>query len=123
MQDVSVYGTTTGFRGHAQPGGSFFADLAGEYSVSRRWVLALDVTHGHNANTRVSGQVAPGSSPGQSSSNVLLDSGASGAFGFAPAIEYNMTATLGAILGTRIVAAGHNTSGSITPALAINIVH
>jgi hypothetical protein len=122
VEDVSVYGTTAGFRGHAQPGSSFFSDLAAEYSVSQRWVLALDVTYGHTANGRVAGHNVLGSRDGQNPSSILLNSGASDAFGAAPAIEYNWTPNLGALLGVRIIAAGHNTSASITPAVAINFV-
>jgi hypothetical protein len=37
VEDASVYGTTTGFRGYAQPGRSIFLDAAGEYSLTRQW--------------------------------------------------------------------------------------
>src|SRR5205807_1458310 len=40
LEDVSVYGTGTGFRGHAEPGRSFLANAAWEYSLTRSWVLA-----------------------------------------------------------------------------------
>jgi len=36
VHDVSVYGTSSGFRGRAYPGDSFTADAAGEYSVTRK---------------------------------------------------------------------------------------
>jgi hypothetical protein len=42
VEDVSVYGTSQGFRGRAHPGSSWLADLAAEYSVTQRWVLAVD---------------------------------------------------------------------------------
>ena len=49
-----------GFRGDARPGDGFTADLAGEYSVTRNWVLALDVVYQHNASTRITSRLPPG---------------------------------------------------------------
>ncbi len=107
VQDVSVYGTGPGFRGRAKPGNSLSADAAWEYSLTRSWVLALDVVYGRNGNTRVTG-------------SSTLDSGPSEAFGFAPAVEYNWSPNLGVLFGTRVIAAGVNTTASISPAIAIN---
>jgi hypothetical protein len=118
IQDVSVYGTAAGFRGHARPGSSILLDAAGEYSLTRHWVLALDATYRHQGNTPVSGyNIAHPALP------ILLNSGSSDAFGLAPAIEYNLTSKLGFLLGTRLFPAGRNTSYSITPAVAVNYVH
>jgi hypothetical protein len=118
VEDVSVYGTSQGFRGHAKPGNSIFVDAAGEYSLTQRWVLALDATWRNQANTRVAGYNLP--EPTQS---VILNSGSSRAFGLAPAVEYNLSSKVGVILGVRMFPAGRNTSDSITPAIAVNIVH
>jgi hypothetical protein len=118
VDDVSVYGTAQGFRGHASPGAALFVDAAWEYSVTRRWVLALDATYRHQYNTPVTGYNL--SNPG---SPILLNSGSVQAFGVAPAIEYNLNSKVGVILGTRLFPAGKNTTDSITPAIAINIVH
>jgi hypothetical protein len=118
VQDVSVYGTAAGFRGHARPGRSFFLNAAGEYSLTRKWVLALDVTYRHDGNTRAAGYDTSGSTP----SAVRLDSGSSDAFGLAPAIEYNWKANLGVLVGARVILAGRNTAFTITPAVAVNFV-
>jgi hypothetical protein len=56
IEDVSVYGTGTGFRGRAKPGDVQTVDLAFEYSVTQNWVLALDLLYRHSENTRVTGQ-------------------------------------------------------------------
>ncbi len=48
VEDVSVYGTEAGFRGRAKPGPSSYVDASWEYSVTRRWVLALDATYRHS---------------------------------------------------------------------------
>ena len=119
IQDVSIYGTTAGFRGHATPGASIFVDAAWEYSVTRRWVLALDAVYRHQANTPVTGYNA--FDPNRST--LRLDSGSSVAFQLAPAVEYNWKRNIGVLLGTRFIPAGRNTAATITPAIAINYVH
>jgi hypothetical protein len=115
VQDQSVYGTSYGFRGHAYPGDGYTVDAAGEYSLTRSWVLALDVVYQYNANTRVRG--SSGGAP------FNADSGSSYSLGFAPAIEYNWSARAGVLLGVRVIGTGRNTSTSVTPALAINLVY
>lgn len=118
VEDVSVYGTSQGFRGHAKPGNSIFVDAAGEYSMTQHWVLALDATWRNQENTRIAGYNS--SDPTQS---VILNSGSSRAFALAPAFEYNFNSKVGIILGVRLFPAGRNSSNSITPAIAVNIVH
>jgi hypothetical protein len=117
IEDASVYGTPDGFRGHARPGRSFFVNAAWEYSLSQRWVLALDVTYRRSHGARVRGDGAGGSTA------LHLDGRSSEAFGFAPAIEYSWSPRLGVLFGTRVITGGHNTSTTITPAVAFNYVH
>jgi hypothetical protein len=109
--DASVYGTTPGFLGHALPGLSSSADLAAEYSATQHWVLALDAAYGWNGDTRVAG------------GGVRLRSGWSQSLAFAPALEYNMNSSIGVLLGVRLIEIGHNTTNSVTPALAVNMVY
>jgi hypothetical protein len=123
VKDVSVYGTSAGFRGRAEPGNTTFMDASWEYSITQRWVLALDATYCHVGNTRTTGQNVLHPTRPQNSSTIMLNSGSSEAFGFAPAIEYSWKPNLGVLLGTRIIAFGHNTPTTITPAIAINFVH
>jgi hypothetical protein len=118
VEGVSVYGTSAGFRGRATPGSSSFVNGAWEYSLTRRWVLALDATYRHARSTRATGLDRLNDDAG-----VALDSGASHAFGLAPAIEYNWTPNLGVLLGVRVIAAGRNAGATVTPAIAINFVH
>jgi len=115
---VSVYNTPTGFQGHAKPGPSTFVDAAWEYSLTRNWVLALDATYRHTNNTRITGD-----DPTQSPPNIQRNTGSSDAIGFAPALEYNWKPTIGVLVGTRIIALGHNTPTTISPAIALNYVH
>lgn len=114
LADQSVYGTPAGFRGHAKPGDAATIDASAEYSVTREWVLALDLVYQHNDSTHLYGT--------QPGGQVSAASGSSYSLGFAPAIEYNWSARAGVLLGVRIIQIGRNTSASITPALAVNLV-
>ena len=114
VEDASVYGTGAGFRGHARPGNSFSADAAFEYSLTRKWVLALDVIYSHGNEA-----IAHGTQNGRS---VVLNSGTSDSLGFAPAIEFSWTPNIGVLGGVRIIPKGHNVPASVTPAIAINYV-
>ena len=42
--------------------------------------------------------------------------------GIAPAIEYNLSSQIGVLLRVRIIDIGRNTSSSVTPAVAVNMV-
>jgi hypothetical protein len=114
VRDVSVYSTANGFRGHAEPGKSLFVDAAWEYSASRRWVIAVDAIYQRSGNTSVIGT--------QDAKPVRLDSGSSWSYGFAPALEYNVSPRVGVIFGARVIAPGHNSTFSVAPVIAINIV-
>lgn len=109
LADVSVYGTPQGFRGTADPGSSFSADLAFEYSMTREWVLALDLTYGTNGVTKVSG-----------TSDFPL--GSSRPLGFAPGIEYNWRPDIGLLVAARFIPAGRDVGPSIAPVIALNMV-
>jgi outer membrane putative beta-barrel porin/alpha-amylase len=122
VHDESVYGTANGFSGDAWPGDSFTADAAAEYSVTRHWVLALDVVYQHNDSTRVTGTVSSASMPMAGGAAYEQESGSSYSLGFAPAIEYNWTSRVGALLGVRVIEIGRNTTATVTPAIALNMV-
>jgi len=122
VHDVSVYGTAGGFRGRAYPGDYFTADAAGEYSVTRNWVLALDIVYQHDGNTRVSGSLpSAGGVPGVTDFRARSGSGYS--LGLAPAIEYNWNSSIGVLVGVRMIVAGRNATASVTPAIALNMVY
>jgi Putative MetA-pathway of phenol degradation len=119
VHDVSVYGTSSGFRGRAYPGDSFTADAAGEYSLTRNWVLALDIVYQHNGSTRVSGSLPPAAGV----TDFRADSGSGYSLGLAPAIEYNWNSRVGLLVGVRIIGVGRNATASVTPAIALNMVY
>jgi hypothetical protein len=114
IEGVSVYGTGEGFRGHAKPGRSFIVDSAWEYSLTRNWVLALDVLYQHDTTTRLRGL--------EGVTSVSADSGSSEVLQLAPAVEYNWSPRMGVIVGTIFTAAGHNASAAVIPVAAVNMV-
>jgi hypothetical protein len=122
VQDVSVYGTSAGFRGRVNPGDSVNADLSFEYSATRNWVLALDAVYEHSDTTRVAGAQLPAQT-GSVASSIFLNSGSSDSLGFAPAVEYNWSATVGFIMGVKLSATGRNTSAPVIPVMAVNLVY
>lgn len=115
VKDMSVFGTTTGFRGRANPGSSFTADLAFEYSATRNWVLALDLWWERDASTVLTGRTGAGPV-------TRTDFGATREVYVAPAVEYNLNSAVGVIAGARIEAAGRNTSATVAPIVAVNMV-
>ena len=111
VDGISVFGTPEGFQGTASPGAAFFADTSWEYSLARRIAVAGDVFYSRNGATRLVGRSA------------VIDLHATHAAGLAPAIEISFTQNVGVLLGVRVIPAAGRTARSITPALAINIVH
>jgi hypothetical protein len=108
----SVFGTDASFRGRARPGAKTTVILGAEYSLTKEWVLAIDVERDQWGKTVVTGRDGGGAL----SRHV---SPASWNTGFAPAVEYNWSDRAGVIAGVWIVPKGHNTQSSVTPAIAI----
>jgi hypothetical protein len=115
VRDVSVYGTGEGFRGRARPGNSALINAAWEYSVTRNWVLALDVVYEHDSNTHVSGLDLQGSA-------LEVNSGPGHTWSLAPAVEYNFNSRVGVIAGAKLTTSGRNATALVIPVAAINIV-
>ena len=107
----SVYGTEPGFRGHAEPGSRTTLIGAVEYSLTREWVLAIDVIRESTSKTTLEGRYESGPPVTQAFPSSWY-------VGFAPAVEYNWSDTSGALLGVWVIPKGHNTPSSVTPAIA-----
>jgi hypothetical protein len=114
LEDISVYGTRSGFSGSAQPGDSINVDSSWEYSATRSWVLALDITYQRDASTHVLGRY--GITPFEARSGVATT------WSLAPAVEYSWNGNMGVIAGAKVVVAGRNTGAVVVPAVAINMV-
>ncbi len=121
LRDVSVYGTPVGFVGHAHPGAAVTGVSAWEYSITRNWVLALDLVYQHQNNTQVSGYAPATLSGLDGTAPYQTNSGADALWSLAPALEYNFNANIGVIAGARLPVAGRNAGRSVIPALALNM--
>lgn len=122
VRDVSVYGTGDGFHGRARPGNSAVVDAAWEYSITRNWVLALDLLYEHDSNTHISGRNPQSPATGTAAAVVELNSGPGHTWSVAPAIEYNFNSRVGLIAGAKLTVAGRNAAALVIPVAAINIV-
>ncbi len=129
LTDSSVYGTPVGFRGRVRPGAAITAVSAWEYSVTRNWVVALDLVYQHADDTHIAGSIpfrepADGTDGGiQAPQPVLMDSGPSASWSFAPALEYNFTGNIGIIAGAKFTGWGRNTGSVLVPAVAVNMFY
>jgi hypothetical protein len=108
----SVYGTADGFSGHATPGAKTTLIGAVEYSLTREWVLALDVIRESTRKTKLHGRDASGALVERTFPTTR-------SVGFAPAVEYNWSDRAGILVGVWFSPKGHNTPSSVTPAIAI----
>ena len=115
VHDASVYGTPIGFLGQARPGYASNINAAWEYSLTQRWVLALDLAYRHAQATPVLGWA--------NAARVAYRLPPSAYFAFAPAIEYNWRSNLGLLFGVRVFTGGNNSATTVTPAIALNYVH
>jgi opacity protein-like surface antigen len=109
----SVFGTDADFRGHAKPGSKTTVIVGAEYSLTKEWVLALDVERDQWGKTTVAGHDTA------TAALVKHVSPESWNIGFAPAVEYNWSDRAGIIAGVWVVPKGHHTQSSVTPAIAI----
>jgi hypothetical protein len=115
LRGASVYGTGRGFIGSANPGSNVNALLAAEYSINRRWGLAMDLGWSRDSDTRVHGIDGQGFA-------VSSSSGPSSRWYASPAIEYHLSSSVGFIAGTEIAFAGRNSGASITPQASVVLV-
>jgi hypothetical protein len=118
VDNVSVYGTTEGFRGEAKLGNSYTADLGFEYSVTSNWIAVMEFLYQHGDSTLTIGDQRPADTstpvPFRSAS------GSSEYWSVAPAVEYNFNANVGIIAGAEVTFAGRNTAASVTPQIALS---
>ncbi len=114
LHDVTSYGTTSGFKGRAQPGMYGESGFSLEFALNQRWVLALDL-----ARDWANGAHLRGSNAGKKIDTIAASSGD---WQIAPAIEYNWSPQFGVIAGVSTYFAGHNTGFDVSPQVAFNSV-
>ena len=115
LRDASVYGTWGGFRGHATPGEAWRASLASEYVLDDHWVLVGEAIWDHNRSTGVTHTV-----DGQHV--VAWRNGSSRRVSLAPAVEYNVSPTVGLIAGVQFSVGGRRVDHYVAPQVALNMI-
>jgi hypothetical protein len=114
LQDISVYGTSTGFRGHVAPGVSEQLGIGAGYALDERWVLAFDVVGNHAAAFDLHGIDA-------TDTYVHLMGSTSSSVAIAPAVEYNWSGNIGVIAGVEFSVGGRNTTSYFAPQVALSM--
>lgn len=109
VRSFNTYGGGHGTVGKVYPGNAFSALLGLEYSLTRNWVLALDVDEQYSKKTRFKGKSA--SKVGGPLSQQLS---------LAPGIEYNFSAKCGLLGGAWFTVAGRNSSQFLSWVIAFN---
>jgi hypothetical protein len=106
VRGFSTYGGGFGTDGRVDPGSVTTLTVAGEYSLTRHLVLALDVGFQTINATPFSGTTGIGVSGEQA----IVGKGYSNLLTIAPAVEYNFNQHVGLIAGPWFSLRGRNTS-------------
>ena len=85
-------------------------------------MAAIDLAYRHGGHTSVTGEVEPAGGGGVATP-YFSRSAATDALILAPAIEYNWSSLAGVIGGVRVIQAGRAGGHSVTPVIAVNLVH
>jgi hypothetical protein len=115
VRNNSVYGTDSGFRGHARLGQAWNASVAAEYVLNPRWVLVGEAVWDRASAIDVAGTAAD-------ASQVVRRLAPNQAFSLAPAVEYHFSPNIGLIAGVQFTVAGRNTADYVAPQVALNMV-
>ena len=118
--DVDVHGFNahTGILpldGKVTLGNRFNAVMGFEYTITQRWVPAIDVQYQYQASSKYQGFHHY-----YKTTRVSGTSGSSASISLAPALEYNFSSSLGVIAGTWFTVAGRNANDFATAVVAIN---
>lgn len=116
VKGFNTYGGGFGTSGTVHPGATYYALTGFEYSLTRHWALALDITYTHGDKTRFSGN------PGVDATGApaMVGGPSFDQFTLAPAIEYNFSEFLGLIAGPWFTVAGRNTQQFVSGVIALN---
>ena len=115
VSGFNAYGGGFGTEGRIQPGTVTTVTMAGEYSLTRHWLLALDISYQTANATRFSG--SPG--VGLNGEPAQVGKGSSTLIGVAQAVEYIYNEHLGLIGGPWISVTGRNAAPFVGAVLAV----
>lgn len=109
VKGISSFGGDIYTNGKVFPGKSLNLLCSGEYSLTRHWVLAMDLTAFFSSKTKFKGHTF-----------TPIRSHSASQFTATPSIEYNFTKTIGLIVGAWFTFAGKNADRFIGAAAALN---
>ena len=106
VRGFNAYGGGFGTEGRVDPGSVTTVTVAGEYSLTRHLILALDIGFQTINGTDFSGTmgIGPGGKP------AMVGNGYGNLLTMAPAVEYNFNQQIGLIAGPWFSVRGRNTS-------------
>jgi hypothetical protein len=110
VKNFNAYGGGFNTRGKISPGQSFIGDFAFEYSFTKFWVFALDLSYVYTFDTSFSGTKGTDSNGLPAS----IGSPSGDQLSLAPAIEYNPFANIGILGGAWFTVYGRNSSAFAT---------
>ncbi len=115
VKNFNAYGGGFGTRGKVDPGDQFSTDFGYEFSVTQRWVLALDVAYTFSLKTTFSGR------QGVDGDGLPAIVGApfNDQLSLAPAVEYNLSPDLGFIGGVWFPVWGRNSANFISGIISV----
>lgn len=116
VKGFNTYGGGFGTRGTVRPGTVFITILSGELTLTKNWVLALDIQNIYGNKTSFSGR------RGTNADGSLAKVGGPSfnEISLAPAIEYNWSEKFGMIAGAWFTVAGRNADQFAGGAIALN---
>lgn len=116
IRGASVYGGNFSTRGVIDPGNLFSVDYAGEFELTRHWVLVMEAFYFYHSHRSFKGF------PGIDEDGNLLDLtlGSTAVMSLAPAIEYNISENYGIIAGIWFPIRGKNIGNFISGVIAFN---
>ncbi len=109
VRGFNAYGGDRSTRGTQYPGNYWHANVALQYSLTQRWVLACDGVYLHRNRNRFSGKTKE-----------QMTFPSRDVYSLAPAIEYNFGPNVGMIGGVWFSVVGRNTEKFITAMLSLN---
>lgn len=116
VRSYNTYGGGQGTAGTVHPGNFQQADVAGEYSFTQKWVFAMDIVYTWAHKTTFHG------TPGRTATGGIasVGGGSSDQLSFAPAIEYNPSASLNFITGIWFDVYGRNTPKFVSGIISVS---
>lgn len=104
VEGFNFYGGGFGTCGTVTPGKALFVFTAAEYSITQNWVVTCDIAYRHKSRDRFSGTRGID----KDGNIATVGDPSSEQFRISPGLEYNVSNTLGILLGGIVTFAGRN---------------